>query len=100
MKILIQKSLNRTVKVILKSCWLARRKTKDIIVIIIYFDSYDFDYTMRRFCNHISNEGHRKPLQFFDPKYPTMVFYIFDREELEEWFACICRKDRMICDYW
>ena len=100
MKILIRKSLNRTVKVILNICWLGRRKTKDIIVIIMYFDSYDFDYTMRRFCNHIGKERHTKPLQFFDPKYPRRDFYIFDREELEEWFAWICREDRMICDYW
>ena len=80
MKILIRKSLNRTVKVILKSCWFGRRKTKDIIVIIMYFDSYDFDYTMRGFCN----QRHTKQLQFFDPKYPTRDLCVFDTEELEE----------------
>ena len=36
-----------------------------IIVIIMYFDTYDFDYTMRKFCNHIGCEGHTKSLQFF-----------------------------------
>ena len=50
----------------------------------MYFDSYDFDYTMRKFCNYISCEGHTKSLQFFDARYPTRGFYIFDREELEE----------------
>ena len=70
-----------------------------IIVIIMYFDTYDFDYTMRKFCNHIGCEGHTKPLQFFDAKYPTRGFYIFDREELEEWFAYICRENRVIRGY-
>ena len=77
MKILIRKSLNRTVKVILKSCWPGRRKTKDVIVIIMYFDSYNFDYTMRRFCNRIGKERHTKPLQLFDPKYPARGFLHF-----------------------
>ena len=70
-----------------------------ITIIIMYFDSYDFDYTMRKFCNYISCEGHTKSLQFFDARYPTRGFYISDREELEEWFACVCRENRMICNY-
>ena len=39
-----------------------------IIITIMYFDSYDFDYTMRKFCNPIGCEGHTKPLQFFYAK--------------------------------
>ena len=31
----------------------------------MHFDSYAFDYTMRKFCNHIGCEGHTKSLQFF-----------------------------------
>lgn len=61
-----------------------------------YFES---DERLKKFCNCMGCEGDSKRLQFFNVQYPTRGYYIFNRQELEEWFRCISRKNRLICDY-
>ena len=67
----------------------------------MYFTSNDFDYTRKKFCNAIGCQVHTYKLQFFDAKYPisTRSYYIFNRQKLEEWFSCLCKENRLICNY-
>ena len=52
---------------------------------------------MSKFCNAIGCEGHSRPLSYVIAEFPKRFHYIFKREELEEWFYCICRENRLIC---
>ena len=68
-------------------------------MILVYFNDYEFEYKMKKFCNAIGCEEHTKKLLFFEAKFSIRSYYIFDRQELEEWFSCICRENKLICDY-
>lgn len=59
-----------------------------------------FEYKMKKLCNAMGCEYHAKKFRFVEAHYPTCCYYIFDRQELEEWFACICRENRLICSYY
>ena len=61
--------------------------------------SFAFEYKMSSFCNAMSCEGHSNPLRYVLANYQKRFYYFFKREELEEWFLCICRDSRLICLY-
>ena len=44
-------------------------------------------------------EGHNKKLKFIQGKYPVRAFYLFKKEELEEWFYCLSKENKAICNY-
>ena len=56
-----------------------------------------FEYEMSKFCNAIGCEGHSRPLSYVIAEFPKRFHYIFKSEELEEWFYCICKENRLIC---
>ena len=60
---------------------------------------FAFEHKMSHFCNAIGCEGHSNPLRYVSADYPKRFYYIFKREELEEWFLSICRENRLICSY-
>ena len=51
------------------------------------------------FCNSMVCEGHNKKPKFIQSKYPVKAFYLFKREELEEWFHCLSKENKAICNY-
>ena len=38
-------------------------------------------------------------LKFIEAKYPTRIFYLMNRQELEEWFRCLSKENKAICSY-
>ena len=36
-------------------------------------------------------------MRLVETTFPKCFFYIFDRQELEEWFHCICRGNKLLC---
>ena len=56
---------------------------------------FTFEYEMSKFCSAIGCEGHERPLRYVSAEFP----YIYKRQELEEWFLCICRENRLVCGY-
>ena len=58
-----------------------------------------FEYRIKKFSNSIGCHEYIQKLTYVDARCSTRPFYIFDRQELEEWFYCICRENRMICGY-
>ena len=60
---------------------------------------FPFEYEMSKFCNAIGCEGHERPLRYVSAEFPKRFYHIFKRQELEEWFLCICRENRLICSY-
>ena len=44
-------------------------------------------------------KGQSRPLRLITAEYPKRIYYIFKREEIEEWFLFICRENRLICGY-
>ena len=60
---------------------------------------FAFEYKMSNFCNAIGCEGRSNPLSYVSADYPKRFYYIFKREELEEWSLCFCRESRLICSY-
>ena len=58
---------------------------------------FAFEYKMSHFCNAMGCEGHSNSLRYISADYPKRFYYIFKRKELEEWFLCICRENRLIC---
>ena len=62
-----------------------------------YFYDHNFECKMQKSCNPIGCEVHFKRLHFVEAKYPTTAYYIFHRQEIEEWSTCICRENRLIC---
>ena len=60
---------------------------------------FTFEYEMSKFCNAIGCEGHERPLRYVSAEFPKRFYHIFKRQELEEWFLCICREDRLVCGY-
>ena len=60
---------------------------------------FAFEYKMSNFCNAIGCEGRSNPLSYVSADYPKRFYYIFKREELEEWSLCFCRENTLICSY-
>ena len=58
---------------------------------------FALEYKMSKFCNAFGCEGHTKPVRLVEAKFPKRFFYIFDRQELEEWFLCICTGNKLLC---
>ena len=58
-----------------------------------------FEYEMSKFFNAIGCEGHSRPLRYVTAECLKKFYYIFKREEIEEWFHCICMENRLICGY-
>ena len=50
----------------------------------LYFYDYKFECKMRKFSK---------------ARCPPRSFYIMKREELEEWFCCLSRENRIIGNY-
>ena len=59
---------------------------------------FAFEYKMSHFCNAMGCKRHSNPLSYVSADYPKRFYYIFKREE-SEWFLCICREKRLICNY-
>ena len=44
-------------------------------------------------------EVHSEELKFVEARCPPRSFYIMKTEELEEWFCCLSRENRIIGNY-
>ena len=51
------------------------------------------------FYNSMVCEGHKTKLKFIQGKFPTRSFYLFKRDELEDWSHCLPRENKAICSY-
>ena len=58
-----------------------------------------FQYEISKFWNPTGCEGHTLPPTYVTAGYPSRFYYIFKREEPEEWLCCICRENELICGY-
>ena len=65
----------------------------------LYFYDYKFECKMRKFSNSMVCEVHSEELKFVEARCPPRSFYIMKREELEEWFCCLSRENRIIGNY-
>ena len=61
----------------------------------LYFYDYKFECEIQKFCNSLISEGHSEELKFFEARCPPRSIYIMK----EEWFCCLSRENRTICNY-
>ena len=70
-------------------------------IIIIMSDVCLCNFQESYFCNSMVCESHTERLKLVHVKYPTRSFYLFTKEELEEWFHCLRNENkasRSFCD--